>query len=120
MMVATVGDDGHGKRAIKALMENFVDSSFVSMVDGGDGDDDDDNGEPTGTAVVLVDEGTGENRIVLNPGANRVWPAERNVLPSVLDVAVFQLEIPLETVRFLFDLSRGVVASCLYSPRFQY
>ena len=87
-MVGMVGDDTYGEQAIKALTSNLVHTSYVEMADD----------EPTGTAVVLVDEGTGENRIVLNPGANRIWPVGYRRVPHELDVAVFQLEIPLEAV----------------------
>ena len=87
-MVGAVGDDTYGKDAIKVLTRNSIDTSCIWRA----------KSETTGTAVILVDEETGENRIVLNPGANRVWSFGQCCLPSSVDVAIFQLEIPLQAV----------------------
>lgn len=92
-MAGVVGDDTYGKDAIQTLTRNIVDTSCVWTAES----------ESTGTAVILVDEGTGENRIVLNPGANQVWSSGHNRLPHRVDVALFQLEIPVQAVSSCFQ-----------------
>ena len=93
-MVGALGDDAYGKDAIKALIRNSVGTSCIWRAES----------ESTGTAVILVDEGTGENRIVLNPGANQVWSSGECRLPPSIDVALFQLEIPVQAVSSHFPL----------------
>jgi ribokinase len=56
--------------------------------------------EPTGTAVITVDD-NGENAIVVNPGANRLLEllsAEENAAIASADVLVLQLETPMSAV----------------------
>lgn len=91
-MVGVVGNDTYGKDAIQTLTRNIVDTSRVWTAES----------ESTGTAVILVNEGTGENRIILNPGANQVWSLGHYRLPRVIDVALFQLEIPAQVVSSCF------------------
>ncbi|KAI4140312.1 MAG: hypothetical protein L6R39_005851, partial [Caloplaca ligustica] len=59
-MIGAVGDDEFEPKLIAELEANGVDASGVQIV----------RGKRTGTAVVTVEEGTGENRILINPGAN--------------------------------------------------
>lgn len=57
-------------------------------------------GVPTGTAVIIVEETTGENRILIAAGANGEVRAEDITLdPNPGGFVIFQMEIPLETVR---------------------
>jgi ribokinase len=58
-MVGAIGDDQAGRTIAEALDGAGVNTSHLSRIDG----------EPSGAAIVLV-ERTGENRIVLVPGAN--------------------------------------------------
>jgi ribokinase len=56
--------------------------------------------EPTGTAVITVDDG-GENAIVVDSGANRQLTdleAAESAAVAAADVLVLQLETPMETV----------------------
>lgn len=67
-------------------------------------------GVPTGTAVIIVEEETGENRILITPGANgEVHSEDINLDLSPGGFVMFQMEIPLETVRI------PIVDHCLYS-----
>lgn len=90
-MVGKVGDDMYGKQLIRNLQENGVKPGGVII----------DSGVSTGIAVIEVDS-TGENHIVVIPGANgRVdFQLIDGQLASLLesDIFLFQLEIPLETV----------------------
>ncbi len=86
-LLAAVGDDEAAQRALTELADAGVRVGAVQRRPG-----------PTGRALVLL-EATGENRIVVVPGANRDLRApEASGLAGVAAV-LCQLETPLETVR---------------------
>ena len=85
--VACVGADD---LPLRTLEHEGVDISGVVRVDG-----------ETGTALILVDE-TGENVIVVAPGANRRLRAQ-DVTIGDPDAVICQLEIPLEAVQAAAD-----------------
>jgi ribokinase len=88
-LVGCVGDDADGAGYVDRLTVEGVDASSVRRVPG----------VPTGTALVVVDE-TGENSIVVAPGANSEVTADdvRAVLLRPGDVVLLQLEVPLDVV----------------------
>lgn len=84
-MLAAVGDDEAG-RAYVARLEKAGIQALVRVVDH----------EPTGSAIVTVDE-HGENSIVVVPGANHLLTgADLELEPG--DVLLCSLEVPAETV----------------------
>jgi ribokinase len=89
-MVGRVGDDAVGQRLIADLASRGVRTTTVQVTEG----------VPTGTATVAVEEGTGENLIVVAPGANgAVKPVDVEIRTvHDADVVLAQLEIPLEAV----------------------
>jgi ribokinase len=100
-MVGRVGDDDAGRRQIAALARLGVDVSGIGIV----------AGVPTGTATIPVEEGTGENLIVVAPGANgRVGPDDA-ASDAVRDAAVLllQLEVPPAAVEAAASAARGTV-----------
>ena len=88
-MIGAVGDDSNGNLLLRSLTRAGVDTSQVEIK----------TGLPTGTAVILVDE-TGENIIVVSPGANgALSPADVTAGMFVGASGVgLCLEIPVETV----------------------
>lgn len=89
--IGRVGADHFGSAMIENLVANGVDTSLIRRLEG----------LPTGTALILV-EASGENRIVVIPGANGVISpadieAERQAIAEA-DYVLLQLEIPPETV----------------------
>ena len=90
-MVGRVGADAFGGRLLEGLRADGVDVSHVAV----------DPDEPSGAALIVVEEG-GENTVTVAPGANgRVGADEVARLHAGLrggEVVVMQLEIPLETV----------------------
>ncbi len=89
-MVGAVGDDAAGRSYLDRLRRRGVNTDAVAVHPG----------EPTGTALIVVDA-RGENTIVVAPGANgRVGRdavlAVDHAAPG--DVLLVQLEVPLETV----------------------
>ena len=97
-MIGAVGDDTLRHLTIATLEHDGVDVSGVRVA----------RGETTGVAVILVEETSGENRILLTPGANHSLRPEDFRAPENLttsqslhqkpDLLVLQLEIPLDTV----------------------
>ena len=85
-LVACVGNDATAEEALVLLREDGVDLSNVRT------DDD----MPTGVALIAVAE-SGENQIVVAPGANRSLLAETLVLPEA-DALICQLEVPTDTI----------------------
>jgi ribokinase len=64
VMVGAVGSDTHGSTLLDSLQSYGVDTSEVVRRRGHA------EHSATGTAIVMVDERTGQNRIILAPGAN--------------------------------------------------
>lgn len=81
--VSAVGDDPDGAWSRARLADAGVDVTDVATVDAS-----------TGLAVVVVD-GTGENHIVVSPGANGHVAAPTHL---DADVLLLSLEVPLATV----------------------
>ena len=85
-LVARVGDDATADEALALLREDDVDLSYLSV----------DHETPTGIALICVAP-SGENQIVVAPGANR------NLTPELLDIPkgdglICQLEVPADSV----------------------
>jgi ribokinase len=100
-MVGRVGDDPAGERQLTALAGAGVDVGHVRRTPD----------SPTGIATIPVEEGTGENLIVVVPGANaELTPADVEVA-AVRDAAVVlvQLEVPLDAVRAAAAAATGTV-----------
>ncbi|KAG8529885.1 uncharacterized protein KY384_005366 [Bacidia gigantensis] len=107
-MIGAVGDDFFGKALVQDLKDSFIDVSGVTAR----------SDEHTGTAVIIVEESTGENRILLSPGANHGLTPETFVeLPAPLpDVIVLQLEIPLETVLQVLTVAKSQHVEVVMNP----
>src|SRR5215212_1191061 len=67
-MVGRVGDDGFGEAVLSSLEREGIDTRYLTAV----------QGTATGVAVIAVED-SGENTIILAPGANhRLVPADIN------------------------------------------
>lgn len=69
--------------------------------------------EPTGRALIVVDDG-GENSIIVVPGSNASCPPVTNLGPS--DVVLAQLEVPISTVTDSFVAARRAGAMAILNP----
>lgn len=88
-LIARVGDDASADAALALLREGGVDLSNCSAV----------ADKATGTALIAVAP-TGENQIVVAPGANRsLTPGDFEVPAS--DALICQLEVPVDTVAWV-------------------
>ena len=85
-LIACVGADATAEEALALLREGGVNLDGVVHVDDA----------PTGVALIAVAD-SGENQIVVAPGANRLLVAETLELPPA-DALICQLEVPTATV----------------------
>ncbi|WKZ37585.1 MAG: ribokinase [Anaerolineales bacterium] len=85
-MVGRVGRDNFGPLLADNLRSNRVDTSHVSAAD-----------SATGTAIILVEE-SGQNSIVLSPGANGKVTAQDAASAPDARILLLQFEIPMDAV----------------------
>lgn len=90
--VGRVGDDAFGGELVRGLGEEGIDTSLVEV----------DREVATGTAVILVNPGTGDNAIMVAPGANFAISAAqvagvRDRIASA-DAMLLSLETPMEVI----------------------
>ena len=85
-MIACLGEDPIADEALATLQSEGVDLAYCRRLDGAS----------TGLALILV-SATGENQIVVAPGANAMFEAGTLALPPT-DAVIAQLEVPMDTV----------------------
>jgi ribokinase len=97
-MIGAVGNDQHGQMLLRDLQATGVDI--------------------TGVAVVLVEETSGENRILLNAGANHsLTPIQFQTIPLALpSLLILQLEIPAQTTLQVLRAARIQNVEVLLNP----
>lgn len=101
--VGAVGDDDAGLRLRRHLQSNGVRTDGVITTPG-----------PSGLAVITVDP-TGQNMIVVAPGANGTWAldsAQRDLIADC-DVLLLQLEIPIATATAVARAAREAGATVI-------
>jgi ribokinase len=103
-----VGDDAYGELLAGSLRGAGVDTAGVLV-----------GGAPTGVALITVDP-SGENSIVVSPGANaRLTPGDvlaADGLFAAARVVSLQLEIPLETVAAAVAAAGAAGARVVLNP----
>ncbi|HHY09528.1 MAG TPA: ribokinase, partial [Firmicutes bacterium] len=109
-MVVSLGTDSFGDLAYESLAAQKVGVDFVKRVEDA----------PTGVALIIVDDNTGENMIVVAPGANELLTeedvAEASTKISEADCVVMQLEIPLKTVEYTAKLAYEAGVPVILDP----
>lgn len=107
-MVAALGDDAAGTLLASTLAAAGVGTGRVLRVPG-----------PSGSAVVTV-AGSGENTVVVLPGANAGLDADAIAGAAALfrraDVVLAQLEVPLDAVGLALRLGREAGARTILNP----
>lgn len=110
IFVAKVGNDDFGKQAIKGYMSDkiCVDHIFT------------DEDHASGIAMILVDENSGENSIVVVGGANNALSAEdikqiKGVI-SQADILLMQLEIPIDVVETTLKMASESGVRTILNP----
>lgn len=107
-MIGCVGDDAHGAALREALEGDGIDTAALRTV----------AGEATGTALILVED-SGQNRIVIVPGANaRVELDEAALQPQLRGAAflVTQFETPMAPVLRAVALAHDAGCKVMLNP----
>lgn len=116
-MVGAVGADTYGEILRNNLSSHGVDVSNVLAP----------QDLKTGIAIIIVDEPTGQNRIVLSPEANHLGVAPEafasTIRPRVFgeeekkpDLLIMQLEVPLQTVLLALEAAKEEGVAVLLNP----
>ncbi|KAI1038656.1 hypothetical protein LB505_011360 [Fusarium chuoi] len=111
-MIGAVGADAYGSVLLDSLKSYDVGTdSIIVNKDGG-------AGSQSGIAMIIVDEPTGQNRIILSPGANNsLHPSHFAEIPGPTpSLLIMQLEIPLETVIQAFKAAKTTGTPVLLNP----
>jgi ribokinase len=108
-MIGRVGDDAFGQRLRSGLAQNGVNVDRVWSTESC----------ASGLAVVAVED-SGENAILIVPGANgRLTPADVHASSEIIrdaDVLLVQLEVPLETTIAAIRLAREYGTPVILDP----
>ena len=112
MMMGAVGHDAHGTTLLDSLESYGVEVSEVVRTGTRS------EHAATGNAIVMVEEHSGQNRIIFSPGANASLRPGRftesfNPRPALL---VMQLEIPMETVLQALKTAKAASIPVLLNP----
>jgi len=108
--VAKIGNDVFGKEALAGFNAAKIDTKYIIK----------DTKNPSGVALINVNE-NGENTIVVASGANgTLMPSDiRNEIfesISKQDIILMQLEIPVETVRYVAEKAYAKGARVILNP----
>ena len=107
-MIGCVGHDAHGQALRESLERDGIDTAALRTVDA----------EPTGTALILVED-SGQNRIVTIPGANARVEIDEAALRRQLQGAAFfvtQFETPMEQVARAISVAHEAGCKVLLNP----
>ncbi len=105
VMVGRVGKDSFGPFLLDSLKSDHIDTSHVIPDE-----------SATGTATIVVDS-SGQNSIVLSPGANgKVSVEDINSIHVNAKILILQLEIPIETVIFAAKWGREKNMTVILNP----
>jgi ribokinase len=86
-MVGAVGDDEFSPGFLESLRKDGLVTDRIEVL----------RGRKTGVAVIIVETGSGQNRIMFCPGANYEVPV-RDLVEGDEAVVLFQLELPMDVV----------------------
>ena len=104
-----VGDDTLGRDMVQNLRKAGVDTDAIRL----------EKGEPTGMAVVCVDQ-EGNNSIIVVPGANRCCDIEylkqNQAYFEDCDIVLLQMEIPYESVCYAVDVASKLHKTVILNP----
>lgn len=96
MFVAKTGADIFGKNTRELLRKDGIDGKYLLI----------DPVHPSGVALITIDENA-ENSIVVSSGANgNLLPEDLAQIPEIIEdteIILMQLEIPLETVKYVAE-----------------
>ena len=108
--VAKIGKDNFGRMALRLYREEGINTHFIQQT----------GEQPTGVGFILVESGSGNNCIALDPGANELLsPADLAECDSSFEnarVVLTQLEIPVEAAEAALARGRSRGAMTILNP----
>ena len=108
--VATIGKDAFGEMALALYRDEGIDTANVRQVEGA----------PTGVGFIVVEEASGNNCIVIDPGANELLGADdigaRVAAFAASSVVLTQLEIPVAAAEAAMQMGRKAGAITILNP----
>ena len=109
-LIARVGADSFGQSAMELYEREGVETTCIQQV----------LELPTGVGFILMQPDTGENRIVVDPGANnrltRQMVLESEQAFASAQVVLAQLEIPIEAANAAMEIGRAQGAVTILNP----
>lgn len=100
---ATVGNDANGQYLLERWKEEGIDTTHVVVKDGAN----------TGFVAITLED-SGQNRLIIFPGANMLTPPEPldEVFKNPFDAILLQFEIPFETNARAIELAnqKGIIS----------
>jgi len=107
--IARLGNDMFGEQALKGFESDRINVEYVKT----------DKSEPSGVALIVVDE-KGENSIAVASGANaRLSPHDVDEAEDIIksaDILLMQLETPLETVAKAASIAKQAGVKVILNP----
>ena len=110
VFIGKVGDDVFGHQTVEMLTSLGIDTRFLGVS----------ATEPSGVALINVDEHTAENSISVASGANgAIRPADIDAAEEVIASAsliLMQLEIPIDTVTYAAKMTKRHGVTVVLNP----
>lgn len=110
LFLTKVGDDEFGSNAIAVYKSEGIDTSFIEKQ----------KGVASGTAMIMVNQNSGENAIIVAPGANKHLNQQNIdlIIDQITekDIVLCQLEIPLSSVAYLLKQAKNKKALTILNP----
>ncbi|KQO75899.1 ribokinase [Rhizobium sp. Leaf262] len=107
--ISKIGRDTFGDLALKTYEEAGVTAKLTVMDD-----------QPTGAAFIYVNDGTGDNAIIVYAGAaGTIGVADVEAARDTIaqsSVFVTQLEQPVEAARYALEIARGAGVTTIFNP----
>lgn len=107
--IAKIGADVFGKQSLQLYDKEGIDTRYIST----------DENSPSGVALINVDD-NGENCIAVAPGANGTLSvndiSKAKISLESAPIILMQLEIPIETVRYVAELAEANNIKLVLNP----
>lgn len=110
VFIAKVGKDDFGNKAIAGYQKDNINTNFIFR----------DKTRSSGVAMIMVEETTGENSIIVAPGANGnlsvadIQSIEGEIKKATL--MLIQLEVPLDTVHAALKIAKKAGITTILNP----
>jgi ribokinase len=109
-MITKIGTDAFAKIALESFCKEGMDTSFIMQ----------DDGYPTGTALIMVDENTSENQILVTPGAcDHISSAEIESARAQIEgssVLLVQLETNIDAIIKAVEIAHSKGIKVILNP----